>query len=675
MRYLVTVLCILLLVGSVFGKVYDNPKKETQTANRVRTFNDVANPANAFFADPRQAPSYNDRDFGFAWTLLDSSKNGYGMYSNNTNPIEFVPTKGIIASYRQWQGVDASSGYIGAAQSTDGVSWMVAQTLNTRYPGDTDPDGAGGLPTGRYPSVGASFNSYPSVIWNEYTQGSGGGTNGGRAMYTFDQFDWMGGSFASPVYDLNTGCNPLPCNPEDLWVSQGMIIDEGTTPVMMAGFEGALAWEQYYLLRSSWYSWGYFGMASPVVLMDRTQDFFWDPTANYTGYPEMHLNDDGVGYFVSVSYWNDYQSGGSTVNHTFWYKKTTDYGLTWSSTGGKDGTGYNYIPDDVFNNIMEQGGLLGDSLWEVVDDDTIWHVLTEAFAGYDYDVKVDADGGLHIAATVIATYPGAGGVYPTVDNAGHWHLYNPTPDDNSTWEASLIRDMSASFTLDYGTSDPTTGYQYLSPDLGMSTDPESEVLWHITSVADTTQDTAYIYFEDLDIHLAVSEDNGATWTDLGNQTYTTLDVPQYYELDAHMAGNATDGECYFIWQVPDFSYAADTSNGLWADYKQWVYVGKYSRPVATDKEELLPRQFSLQQNYPNPFNPTTVINYQLNVPGNVKLELFNTAGQKVRSLVNEQKPAGEFEYTLHGNDLASGVYFYKLTHKDVTETRKLVLMK
>ena len=59
----------------------------------------------------------------FSSFLIDSSKNGYGPYSSTTNPIAVSKDRGIIAVYRQWQGVDATAGYIGAAQSETGSIW------------------------------------------------------------------------------------------------------------------------------------------------------------------------------------------------------------------------------------------------------------------------------------------------------------------------------------------------------------------------------------------------------------------------------------------------------------------------------------------------------------------------------------------------------------------------
>jgi hypothetical protein len=90
----------------------------------------------------------------------------------------------------------------------------------------------------------------------------------------------------------------------------------------------------------------------------------------------------------------------------------------------------------------------------------------------------------------------------------------------------------------------------------------------------------------------------------------------------------------------------------------------------------------LDHNYPNPFNPTTTIRYSIKEQGNVSLKVYNAAGQLVRTLVNEmQTPRAEvFSVTWDGKNnagssVSSGVYFYKLSATNFSETKKMVLLK
>jgi hypothetical protein len=85
--------------------------------------------------------------------------------------------------------------------------------------------------------------------------------------------------------------------------------------------------------------------------------------------------------------------------------------------------------------------------------------------------------------------------------------------------------------------------------------------------------------------------------------------------------------------------------------------------------------YQLSQNYPNPFNPSTQIQYSLPEVTQVTLEVFNSLGQKVMELVNDQQSAGYHTATFDASGLSSGVYLYKLTTPSFTETKKMLLIK
>ncbi|NQV37995.1 MAG: T9SS type A sorting domain-containing protein [Candidatus Marinimicrobia bacterium] len=649
---------LIFCVSLSFGKTYK--KSESVSAKYESEFimDDPSNDHVVINGSPTPIAVHTSRDYTFESVLIDSSTNGYGMYSNNTNPLVWVPESGLLAVYRQWAGIDGPSGQLGAAQSVDGSagSWQVGVGLNYVYPGGATPAN----PMARYPSAVGTATSNPTPIWNEYTEdGSGGGTNGGRAMYTYDEFGWLGGSYYSPIYDLNTGCQTLPCDPPDLWVSQAQMVDNGSYPVLLAMFGEGLGPDRYWLLRNDYYLFGYLGMAAPYLALDLLNDGL---TSGYTGTPEFHVNNNGIGYMVSSSYASDYNTGGSVTHHTLYYKKTDDYGATWEST-------FSVIADDVLDQALYDSGMLGDSLWELdANNDTVWTELNEAFVGYDYDVKVDDAGGLRILATVVATYTGGDGVYTSVEGCGHYLFYNATPDDPATWTATLVRDMAQSFFFDYT---DFSGWQYMYPDMAMS--PDGNTIWAVTSVAD---DTANGTYQDIDIFASRSLDGGVTWEDIGNLTNTASTVTvKNYEMSPHFAPYATAEDAYFIFQMGDWS--VNTVGGiLFEDYKQRLYVGHLmDDAVGVEKSLMLPGSFELTQNYPNPFNPKAMVEYSIESDGHVSVDLFDLRGSKVMTLVNENKPAGTHDFSINGESLPSGVYFYTMNFAGKSATKKLVLMK
>jgi hypothetical protein len=89
----------------------------------------------------------------------------------------------------------------------------------------------------------------------------------------------------------------------------------------------------------------------------------------------------------------------------------------------------------------------------------------------------------------------------------------------------------------------------------------------------------------------------------------------------------------------------------------------------------VPKEFMLDQNYPNPFNPSTTIQFALPARSHVNLSLFNTLGQRVAQLVNEELEAGYHEVQFNAANLSSGVYFYRLQAGDFIQTRRLLLIR
>ena len=85
--------------------------------------------------------------------------------------------------------------------------------------------------------------------------------------------------------------------------------------------------------------------------------------------------------------------------------------------------------------------------------------------------------------------------------------------------------------------------------------------------------------------------------------------------------------------------------------------------------------YTLLNNYPNPFNPTTTIQYMLSSRQFVSLKIFDVLGIEIETLVNEEKPAGNYELNWNAANLPSGVYFYRMNAGDYVQTRKMILLK
>ncbi len=94
-----------------------------------------------------------------------------------------------------------------------------------------------------------------------------------------------------------------------------------------------------------------------------------------------------------------------------------------------------------------------------------------------------------------------------------------------------------------------------------------------------------------------------------------------------------------------------------------------------NNSSLVPSSFMLKQNYPNPFNPRTIISYDLTSNNFVTLKVFDILGKEIITLFNKEQNSGSHSVEFKGENLPSGIYFYKLIVKDFSETRRMLLLK
>ena len=139
----------------------------------------------------------------------------------------------------------------------------------------------------------------------------------------------------------------------------------------------------------------------------------------------------------------------------------------------------------------------------------------------------------------------------------------------------------------------------------------------------------------------------------------------------NVAGNGTTSE------VRNYTFTDRANTGTY-NYrlKQLDVNGNFEYFNLSNEIEVgVPNSFDMSQNYPNPFNPSTKINYDLPVDGNVSIVLYDLTGRQVASIVNEVKTAGYYTVSFNASNLASGMYFYRISASNFVSTKKMVLVK
>jgi photosystem II stability/assembly factor-like uncharacterized protein len=309
----------------------------------------------------------------------------------------------------------------------------------------------------------------------------------------------------------------------------------------------------------------------------------------------------------------------------------------------------------------------------------------------------------------LGLYYGTNRVYRTENGAGSWTAISPDLTDGGP-QLGTVTTMAVAPTnsniIYAGTDD---SHVWLSSDYGATwnevTGPNMPYRWVTRVAVDPTDETvAYVTFSGLkwrdpEPHIFRTADMGANWTDISSNLpnapinaiaidpivpdviYIGTDVGVYISFDSGQ-----------IWEV--------LGNGMplvtVADLKihpteHFLVAGTHGRSMykmdlsditglESDRPFPVASTFELHQNFPNPFNPTTKITYNLPRSGQVSLRIFNTLGQEVRTLINEQQTAGEKSIVWDGRDqfgreMTSGVYIYRIQAGEYIQSRKMLLVR
>lgn len=134
-----------------------------------------------------------------------------------------------------------------------------------------------------------------------------------------------------------------------------------------------------------------------------------------------------------------------------------------------------------------------------------------------------------------------------------------------------------------------------------------------------------------------------------------------------------DDEVYYVF-APNVGLISERHDG-WSVYSLTSAVIDHQEVKAGIHAPEIPEGYAIRQNYPNPFNRSTVIDYRVPASGDVRMELFDVQGRRVDERFEGRKSAGAHTLVYANDGLASGVYFYRLTHGRVTLSGKMVLQK
>lgn len=195
-------------------------------------------------------------------------------------------------------------------------------------------------------------------------------------------------------------------------------------------------------------------------------------------------------------------------------------------------------------------------------------------------------------------------------------------------------------------------------------------------------------------HIFKSTNRGSSWTDITNNLPdlpTTAIVVDHQYSNIVYAGNdlgvysSTNGGANwsaFMTGMPESSVIYDLS--IVRPNRKLRAVthgsGNYERSmidgtVSVGNENEIVNSYKLHQNYPNPFNPSTTIKFDIPKNSFVNISVYDVSGKLIKQLLNANRNAGSYEVKFDAFNLASGVYYYRITTNDFVEVKKMMLVK
>ncbi|HRE10420.1 MAG TPA: T9SS type A sorting domain-containing protein [Ignavibacteria bacterium] len=354
------------------------------------------------------------------------------------------------------------------------------------------------------------------------------------------------------------------------------------------------------------------------------------------------INATGTGIPNTLDLYNIFASDSTTAlvtgsNTTAYVYRTTNGGLTWVQVFSQAGGFLNSIWMTTAANGVMYGDPVGGrwSLWRTTNGGVNW----DSTGMYLQQAGSEAgwNNAMYVTATNIWFGTNNSRVYytPLSGLAGTW-VVQSTSQANSyaLWFNSLTSGMTGGTQLLMTNNSGVNWTSVTGPGSG--------------NISGITGSAAAYWFVRQANSIYRTTDNGATFT-----TDYTAPAGTYTHIQKAAIGSR-------MW--------ATRNNGGISSSLSTVGI----EPVSTET----PVNYSLSQNYPNPFNPATNINFSIPVSSIVSIKIYDIAGREVDIIANNMMISpGSYTVVYSADRLSSGIYFYRITANEYTETKKMVLTK
>jgi len=183
------------------------------------------------------------------------------------------------------------------------------------------------------------------------------------------------------------------------------------------------------------------------------------------------------------------------------------------------------------------------------------------------------------------------------------------------------------------------------------------------------------------------------WYNMGNYLQLNWDTPDTNQTNAQLVGYKVFRNLEICDSIPNYltsyvEFEPPFLNDTIFYHLIACYINPIGESASTDtvyhvgqavriegNEGKKPLYLKLIKNYPNPFNANTTIEFHISSQNIIEIAIFDILGNKIKTLIHEERKPGIFKINFNGSNLPSGLYYYQLRFKDFSITKKMLLLK
>ena len=410
-----------------------------------------------------------------------------------------------------------------------------------------------------------------------------------------------------------------------------------------------------------------FGLVLSLTISIFSQINYWSST-NWTG---------SSGYVFAIKVDSSDHIYAATYDAGVY--KSTDKGQTWTNLNVPT-TNFTCITITNSNDVML--GTFGDGIYKSIDYGATWNKLL---------LQADSINNIVISpnhSIFVATF-GDSAIYRSLDNGVSWEVKTDGIEFGTIPLGALTIEVGSSGILYTSTYSDKIFRSSNNGENWIQTNFNQPNYANIITLLVT--DSGYVFAGGFGVFRSSNE--GQTWETVNSGVQNeTLFVRKLiannegyvfrareYSGGVYVSGNNGNywsNRSSGLTENAIMDLAIDTDGDIFAaSFGDGVFIANSSITSVFDKNISVLSTFILSQNYPNPFNPSTKIRWQSPVSGWQTLKVYDVLGNEVATLVDEYRSAGSYEVEFIGNNLVSGIYFYRLQAGDFVQTKKMILLK